>query len=76
MDVYYILLQFYKQMNKRYESGDDPGGHSQSEGAAENPEEHPERLQHRRDLKRVAVVPLWLVGHYRPETTREHKECR
>lgn len=54
---------------KRYQSSDDSGGHSQSKGAAENSKENPKRLQHRHDLKRVAVVSLWLVRHDRPDMT-------
>lgn len=52
---------------KRYDSSDDSSGHAQSEGAAENTQEHSERLEHCHDLKGVAVVSLWLVGYYRSE---------
>ena len=54
---------------KRYESSNNSGGHPQSKGAAENSEENPKRLQHRHDLKRVAVVSLRLVCHDRPDVT-------
>lgn len=55
---------------KRYERSDDSSSHPQSEGAAENAQENPKRLQHRHDVKGVTVVSLWLVCHYRPEITQ------
>lgn len=63
-------LSTYKSVSrvrKRYKSGDDPGGHPQSKGAAENSQENPKRLEHGHDLEGVTVVALWLVGDYGPE---------
>lgn len=57
---------------KRYDGGDNPGGHAQSKGAAENAQEHSEGLEHCHDLKGVAVVSLRLVGHYGPENGKEN----
>lgn len=58
------------QRQKRYESGDDSGGHSESKGAAENSEENPKRLQHGHALEGVTVVPLRLVRYYGPDITQ------
>lgn len=48
---------------KRYESGHDPGGHSKSEGPAEDPQEDAKGLQHGHGLEAVAVVSCRLVRH-------------
>lgn len=57
---------------KGYDGSDNPSGHAQRKGAAENTQKHSKGLEHCHDLKGVAVVSLWLVGYYRSanESTR------
>lgn len=55
------------EKKKGYESSDDSCGCAHHEGAAENTQENPHRLEKGGGIEHVRVCPSGLIGHNRPE---------